>query len=70
MPKKDSKIGDAVDSHCARMEFGADGDRIFVADARRLGGGFAVEDYAIGVRIERRWDPLESTCRHASLSIL
>src|SRR5271169_2190958 len=36
------------------MEFGVERDRIFMADARRFGGGFAVEDYAIGVRVERR----------------
>ena len=43
-------------------------DKSEVVDAQLLGK--AVKDLLKQSGITTRWDPLESTCRHASLSIL
>lgn len=48
-----SKVGDAADAHVLGFELGAKGETVWVRGERRFGGGFAVEDDAVGIGVER-----------------
>ena len=47
-----SEVERAVDAHVIEVEFGAEGEGIGAAGAGRFRGGFAMENDAVGVRVE------------------